>query len=40
MAFTDEKIRILDFRVRGSSQSNEKSTVLLEGEHEDMIRKI
>lgn len=39
VAFTDEKIRIIDFRVKPASK-DDISTIVLEGEHTDLIKKI
>ena len=39
-AFTDEKIRIIDFRVKQTAIEGENTTAILEGEHSDLIKKI
>ena len=41
VAFTDEKIRIIDFRM-GPCQTQDigNATMLLEGEHSDIIKKV
>ena len=45
VAFTDEKIRIIDFRVKQtlaaiSGDGSDRATMTLEGEHSDLIKKI
>lgn len=39
-AFTDDKIRILDFRVPPPKGSKQDSTMLLEGEHTDLVKQL
>jgi WD40 repeat protein len=39
-AFTDDKIRILDFRIKPTQKGASTESVILEGEHTDFIKQI